>query len=151
MSYPGCGLHLEHQNTAQSTQPQAPSSYIDLHIKSLLVHIYMFCKAKDMFCRMQYGVRRGGASAGPCWGIPPPWGTSHILAFIRGPGKGVEKGIEIEREEREGEIGNKESERENSQNEQRRQAKMFLFYSKPGLPGCCYVTVGQSLERMLTC
>lgn len=58
---------------------------------------------------------------------------------------------EKEREEGEGEIGNKESERENSQNEQRRQAKMFLFYSKPGLPGCCYVTVGQSLERMLTC
>jgi hypothetical protein len=24
------------------------------------------------------------------------------------------------------------------------------FYSKSGLPGCCQVTVGQSLDRMLT-
>jgi hypothetical protein len=31
---------------------------------------------------VRYGVEEGGDSAGPCWGIPSPWGTSHRTDIV---------------------------------------------------------------------
>jgi len=50
--------------------------------------------------------------------------------------------------------GRKESEREENQGErssrESKEGANSPFYSKPGLPGCCQVTAGWGLERMLT-
>ena len=59
----------------------------------------------------------------------------------------------IEEDARRGER-RKESEREETQGErssrESKEGANSPFYSKPGLPGCCQVTAGQSLEGMLT-
>jgi hypothetical protein len=52
--------------------------------------------------------------------------------------------------EREGREGVRDKRTEPEQEGKREQGVSAPFYSESGTPGCCQVTVGQSLDKMLT-
>jgi len=65
-------------------------------------------------------------------------------------GRGGQKGRQTDKQTEEGEeSGREESQREREEAERIRRGPSSPFYSKSGLPGCCQVTVEQSLEGML--
>lgn len=73
----------------------------------------------------------------------------YSIKCIQGMGKRVKRVVEAEKgaggEGQEGK--NKREAREQEQEE----GASSPFYNESGLPGCCQVTVGWSLDRMLTC
>jgi hypothetical protein len=71
-------------------------------------------------------------------------------------GRGVQKGVEVEKDRGVGAARNKwrrrEEERRDSEKEgsESEEGSNSSFYSKPGISDCCQVTVGQRLEGMPT-
>lgn len=65
--------------------------------------------------------------------------VSYRTGFIWGCGRGVEKGIEAEKErgQRTERERKKEGERGRKGLERAKKGQSVLFYSKPGPPGCC--------------
>ena len=55
-----------------------------------------------------------------------------------------------ERGERDGERGGRGERTEEEQEGKREEGASSSFYSESGIPGCCQVTVGWSLDKMLT-
>jgi len=109
------------------------------------------------------GEVEGGASAGLCWDIPSPSGTSHMKDIIwnrvyighgEGSGGGSLLWTRGEREEGNGKRTDRDREGRREESKKTREQEWgganSPFHTESGIPGYCQVTVGQSLEEMLT-